>query len=349
MTSASYTSITGLTVLEKPRKTSAKGLVFDGFFYPGTESRESIMASLHYFNANGTDFPPVGVYFLYATAAQVDPRSTVDLFPDPKWHVQRKREDYALVGDVQFLHLIGTPDEVDFDMRQRAYVHLAGAAMNPNADTATWSMEADQYTATIRDIQKEAKDSGKVQPRSFFPATCTIPDSSRYTSSTKTKKPVPFNKHYVMVAGFLTNITSVLDATDSKIKDRFCHFRLWAFSWALGCSHPDPIHWPAQRACGTSGAALAQPVLAILHHTLGLFCRPWTAPPAPIHWPAQGACGMPGTVLAQLVLGILHPTLGPFCRAGAAQSLTLLGACSCACTASSGFLFHPATGWVLPH
>ncbi|KAJ7821554.1 hypothetical protein B0H14DRAFT_2599175 [Mycena olivaceomarginata] len=208
MTSASYASITGLTVLENPRKTSAKGLVFDGFFYLGTESRESIMASLRYFNANGTDFPPVGVYFLYATtrSGMFNANTKIMLWS----------------GMFQFLHLIGTPDEVDFDMHQRAYVHLAGAAMNPNTDTATWSMEADQYTAAIRDIQKEAKDSGKVQPRSFFPATCTIPDSSRYTSSTKTKKPVPFNKHYVMVAGFLTDITSVLDTTDSKIKDRFC-------------------------------------------------------------------------------------------------------------------------------
>ncbi|KAJ7367129.1 hypothetical protein DFH08DRAFT_949114 [Mycena albidolilacea] len=94
--------------------------------------------------------------------------------------------------------------------------------MNPNADTATWSMEADQYTVAIWDIQKEAKDSGKVQLRSFFPATCTILDSSHYTLSTKTKKPVPFDKHYVMVAGFLTDITSVLDTTDSKIKDCFC-------------------------------------------------------------------------------------------------------------------------------
>ncbi|KAJ7939230.1 hypothetical protein B0H13DRAFT_1850966 [Mycena leptocephala] len=152
----------------------------------------------------------------YATVAQMDPSVEVDLFAGPEFALTR--DDYALVGNIQFLFLLGEPDEVDIDPRQRPYVHICGAALNPEPNTAKWSMEADQYTTAIRDLQKAAKKRGDPVPRSFFPAICTIQDSSRYAN---VKKPVPYNKRYVMVAGYLTDISSTLD-NDSKIKDCFC-------------------------------------------------------------------------------------------------------------------------------
>ncbi|KAJ7933549.1 hypothetical protein B0H13DRAFT_1856053 [Mycena leptocephala] len=216
MSSSSYASLTGLTVLENPRQTTTMGLIFDANFFLGGKSTRSILASLRYFNANKTKFPDVGVYFVYATVAQMDPSVPVDLFAGPDFGLSR--EDFTLIGDIQFLYLLGEPDDVDINFLQRPYAHICGAVLNPDPETAKWSMEADQYTTAIRDVQKLAKEKGDPLPRSFFPAICTIPDSSRYTNA---KKPVPFNKRYVMVAGYLTDTSSTLD-NDSKIKDSFC-------------------------------------------------------------------------------------------------------------------------------
>ncbi|KAJ6492186.1 hypothetical protein C8R45DRAFT_1096213 [Mycena sanguinolenta] len=217
MTSASYASITGIAILESPHKTTAKGLAFDAHFYLGAELQESILVLLCYFNANDIEFPPVGVYSTYATVAKMDPDSAVDIFAtEGSTH---KRKSYALVGDVQFLHFLGLPDEVDVDTCCRPYVHIAGVAMDRKEPTATWFMEADQYTASIRDLQKAAKVNGSEPvPRSFFPAFCTIRDSRCYPNN---KKPIPFNKRYVMVVGYLTNVKSQLD-NDGKLKECFC-------------------------------------------------------------------------------------------------------------------------------
>lgn len=69
MSSSSYASITALTVLENPRQTTTKGLVFDAHIYLGTEERESIVASLRYFNHSDVSFKPLGLYFAYFTVS----------------------------------------------------------------------------------------------------------------------------------------------------------------------------------------------------------------------------------------------------------------------------------------
>ncbi|KAF8145473.1 hypothetical protein K438DRAFT_1630060 [Mycena galopus ATCC 62051] len=211
MTSASYASLTGLAVLKNPRKTLTKGLVFDAHFYLGSETQESIMGLLRYFNANDTHFASVRVYLVYTTAAKMELDSDINLFLPPGSEVTRK--DYSVVGDIQWLFPLGLPDDVDVDMRRRPYVHIAGAVMDPKEPTVTWSMEADQYTSSFRELQKAAQGL----TRSFFPAFCTIKDSQCYSNN---KKPVPYNKCYLMVAGYLTDFKSTMDNT-GKVKDFF--------------------------------------------------------------------------------------------------------------------------------
>ncbi|KAJ6462015.1 hypothetical protein C8R47DRAFT_1202285 [Mycena vitilis] len=215
MSSSSYASVFALSVLENPRQTTIKGLVFDAHFYLGGPSQESTMASLRYFNGNDTSFPQVGVYFVYATVAQHDPSSGVDLLLGES---EYNPTEYSLVGDIQFLFHLGSPEDIGLDMCQRPYVHLSGVAMNSNAQTATWTVDADQYTSAIREVQKSAKEKGEPVPRSLFPANCIIQNSQRYTHA---KKPVPFNKRYFMLAGYLTDISSKLD-NSGKVNDRFC-------------------------------------------------------------------------------------------------------------------------------
>jgi hypothetical protein len=74
MSSSSYASLTGLTVLENPRQTTTMGLIFDANFFLGGKSTRSILASLQYFNANKTKFLDVSVYFVYATVINIQNR-----------------------------------------------------------------------------------------------------------------------------------------------------------------------------------------------------------------------------------------------------------------------------------
>ncbi|KAJ7508136.1 hypothetical protein B0H11DRAFT_2271066 [Mycena galericulata] len=182
MSSSSYASMTALAILENPRQTVGKGLVFDGSFYLGLEGRESIVASLRYFNRTDQGFPEVGLYFVYTT-----------------------------------LFYLGAPDEVDIDYRQRPYLHICGAAFNVDVPTATFSVMAEPYTAAFREMQKANRNATGSVAKSLFATNCIIPDSHRYDN---VKKPVPYNKRYVMVTGHLTGVTSKLD--DDNIKDFYC-------------------------------------------------------------------------------------------------------------------------------
>ncbi|KAJ7077373.1 hypothetical protein B0H15DRAFT_805192 [Mycena belliarum] len=214
MTSHSYSSISGVAVLENPRQTSAKGLAFDGHLYVGGKSCQSLLMLLRYFNANDTEFPPVPtMYYIYATVAQMDTTAKIELFSDDQ------AADYTLVGDIQVIIPIGPPSEVEIDSRQRAYVHLCGAASNPNMDMATFSLDIEQYTSSFRDVQKLAKEKKEKAPKSLFAANCVIRDSPRYTYI---RKPVPFNKRFVMLTGYLVDVDSTLDITGIKVKQRIC-------------------------------------------------------------------------------------------------------------------------------
>ncbi|KAJ7732050.1 hypothetical protein DFH07DRAFT_968533 [Mycena maculata] len=206
--------MTALAILENPRQTVGKGLVFDGSFYLGLEGRESIVASLRYFNRTDQGFPEVGLYFVYTTVAQMDPSVEVFAGTEPE---DRKAEEYSLVGDIQFLFYLGAPDEVDIDYRQRPYLHICGAAFNVDVPTATFSVMAEPYTAAFREMQKANRNATGSVAKSLFATNCIIPDSRRYDN---VKKPVPYNKRYVMVTGHLTGVTSKLD--DDNIKDFYC-------------------------------------------------------------------------------------------------------------------------------
>ncbi|KAJ7638113.1 hypothetical protein B0H17DRAFT_1149254 [Mycena rosella] len=217
MSSASYASIAGLTVMENPRSTTTKGVVFDGNFYVGTESCQSLLVLLRYFNGSGMEFSSTPtLYFVYATIAQMDVNRELNTSKINLYQSDLEPADYSLVGDIQIIIPLGSPADLGIDPRQRAYVHLCGAVFNPNGDTATFSLDADQYTASFRETQKEAKDKHQPVPRSYFPADCIIPDSPRYAN---TKKPVPFNKRFVMLTGYITGVTSTLEKT---VKERFC-------------------------------------------------------------------------------------------------------------------------------
>ncbi|KAJ7482768.1 hypothetical protein FB451DRAFT_1170625 [Mycena latifolia] len=214
MTSSSYASITDLTVMENPRQTTTKGFAFDANFFVGSSTCPSLLALLRFFNANNITFPTSPtLYYIYATVAKMDASAGIDLF-----NSDLKATDYALVGDIQFIIPLGVPGDLDIDTRQRPYVHLAGVALKPDFNATTFTIDSDQYTSSFREAQKVAKDKKEpVCGRSFFPADCIIHDSPRYAII---KKPIPFNRHFVMFTGYIAGISSSLE--NSEIKERFC-------------------------------------------------------------------------------------------------------------------------------
>ncbi|KAJ7671026.1 hypothetical protein B0H17DRAFT_1209171 [Mycena rosella] len=212
MSSASYTSIAGLTVMENPCSTTTKGVVFDGNFYVSTESCQSLLVLLCYFNSSQRN----GISFNPNTIAQMDVNRELNTSKINLYQSDLEPADYSLVGDIQIIIPLGSPADLGIDPHQRAYVHLCGAVFNPNGDTTTFSLDADQYTVSFREAQKEAKDKHQPVPRSYFPADCIIPDSPHYAN---TKKPIPFNKRFVMLTGYITGVISTLKKT---VKECFC-------------------------------------------------------------------------------------------------------------------------------
>ncbi|KAF8134786.1 hypothetical protein K438DRAFT_1787044 [Mycena galopus ATCC 62051] len=145
-------------------------------------------------------------------------------------------------------------------MCRRTYVHIAGAVIDPKEPTATWLMEADQYTSSFRELQKAAKGL----TRSFFPAFCTIKDSQHYSNN---KKPVPYYKHYLMVTGYLTDFktflgSQVTPATGGTVPDSPAlsipsSKRGWSFSGGTKkrrISSPGPETGPSSPAAGPSSS-----------------------------------------------------------------------------------------------
>ncbi|KAF7339079.1 hypothetical protein MVEN_01984300 [Mycena venus] len=215
MSSASYASFTGLAILEFPRKITTKGLVFDASFYLCLPERQSVLASLRLFNQNDEIFSDIGLYFVYTTIAQMDP--SIEVFTGEGSGSPYTPDEFSLVGDIQFLFYLGVPSEAGIDYRKPPYIHICGPAFDVNIPAATFSVTAEQYTGAFRDVQKAAAKNGQTAAKSLSLSTiCTIQDSARYENN---KKPVPYNKRFVMVAGNITGMTSVLE--NDKIKDSY--------------------------------------------------------------------------------------------------------------------------------
>ncbi|KAJ7193538.1 hypothetical protein GGX14DRAFT_588470 [Mycena pura] len=219
MSSSSYFSISGFAILDSPRKVTSSGktIVFDAQFYlGGSKGRESIQASLRYFNAADDQFPDVGVYSVYATVAQVDP--AVQVFSETP-------DDFSLVGDITKLTHHGSPDDVHFDFAEHPMVHLSGPATNVKVDEATFVIEGEQYTSAHQELQKNAnanKDKQKegsqkdACPKPSFQALCSIPDSQRWSSG---KKPLPWNKRFGFIMGTPFDVTSELNGNTKQVKE----------------------------------------------------------------------------------------------------------------------------------
>ncbi|KAJ7787853.1 hypothetical protein B0H13DRAFT_1936680, partial [Mycena leptocephala] len=104
----------------------------------------------------------------------------------------------------------------------RAYVHILGIVTKSNQDTATFEMEAEQYTLAHADAKRVAEDTAAKNgtpvcpsPKSIFQASGFFGNSGRY----KNKKPVPYANKLVLIGAFLAGVLETLEGT--TVKSRF--------------------------------------------------------------------------------------------------------------------------------
>jgi hypothetical protein len=97
-------------------------------------------------------------------------------------------------------------EDYQIDPCQRAYVHVSGAVNNVHQESGTFKLDVDHYISASKDLPKDSKKP--IKP--IAPISCEF--SARYQNR---KKPVPFNRRYVSVSGFLTGVTYKQNSEDT--------------------------------------------------------------------------------------------------------------------------------------
>ena len=246
-TTLGIATITAIAAVGNPCPTpsSSKKIMLDAQIYVGSPNCESLLGTLSYFNGSDMVFrkDDVALYLLYATVSLLfhfifQLLKCISL-RSQKWRMEHKyiplqtqRRNMILlvtfngsvifpsfnalliiISDPQIVPLTPPSSDCDdnssfsIDPAQRAYLHISGAAVNCDEKEATFNIEIDQYISTLKNV--------KSSPSKFItPFSCSIPDSPRY----KTGKPVPYNRRYISISGFLTDVTY---EPDSDVVQRF--------------------------------------------------------------------------------------------------------------------------------
>ncbi|KAF8202111.1 hypothetical protein BJ912DRAFT_920518 [Pholiota molesta] len=186
---ASFTAIAGLG---NPRGIhKSKTLIFDAQLYVGPE--HLLLGSLHYFNTSNIEFEDtVRLYFVYVTFARN--QIGTEVYPS----MNRNAVDYDLVGDIQWMSDIGPPQPL-----------YSAPTLNTIAAEPTVSIDSARppflhIVGVAADCKKETETTPK-PITSFF---CRFPDSPKYKEG---KYPMPVNRRYVTITGFLSDVKYVND------------------------------------------------------------------------------------------------------------------------------------------
>ncbi|KAJ7905214.1 hypothetical protein B0H13DRAFT_2334159 [Mycena leptocephala] len=205
MSSSSFATLSALTVLENPRKASPRTTVFTCHLFVGAPGLEKIQGSVRYYLEEDSEYPDVGVY--HATIAVAKMEKGVNVFAEEA----KEQAEFSFVEDIKSFFLIGeldSPAVANIDLGRRAYVNVCGAVIRSDSNAATFTLDAEQYTAAFAEQQKLASTGPTVvAQKSVLPVLCFIPDSPRY----KAKKPVPWAKRYISLGGYLAGVSASLE------------------------------------------------------------------------------------------------------------------------------------------
>ncbi|KAJ7877671.1 hypothetical protein B0H13DRAFT_1893045 [Mycena leptocephala] len=214
MSSSSLATLSALTVLKNTRKASPRTTVFTCHLFVGAPGLEKIQGSVRYYSEEDGEYPDVGVY--HATIAVAKMEKGVNMFAEDA----KEQAEFSFVGDIKSFFLIGeldSPAVANIDLGCRAYVNVCGAVIRSDSSAATFTLDAEQYTAAFAEQQKLASTGPTVvAQKSVLPVLGFIPDSPHY----KAKKPVPWAKQYISLGGYLAGVSASLEG--ETLQERFC-------------------------------------------------------------------------------------------------------------------------------
>jgi hypothetical protein len=96
---------------------------------------------------------------------------------------------------------------------QPPFLHIVGAAGDCQKDTSTFRLDVEQYITYNKDAVKNGTLSSSAKPFTSF--LCRFPDSPKYKQN---KPPMPYNRRFVAVNGFLSGVKYVDDNEERGIE-----------------------------------------------------------------------------------------------------------------------------------
>ncbi|KAJ7259394.1 hypothetical protein C8J57DRAFT_1233745 [Mycena rebaudengoi] len=244
MSSASYpfAQVEGLAVLDSPRKHTARTTVFTVALYTGLDHNQT----------------PTKLFGLGRHYAATELRMTISkLEPGVNIHdTVENASKYSFVGDIKDLTLLEeAPGEGEgwyIDPRERVYANLCGVCVQSDKNSATFTMDVEQYTTSFTDLAKQVAEDPTLiafkSTKSIFPISGYIPDSPRYSRG----KPIPHAKKYTAVGGYLAGMSSSLQ--DDKAVDRF-RIEVDTVALGLGSFVPMAVSTPASASTSSNTAS----------------------------------------------------------------------------------------------
>jgi len=240
--------MTAVAAVGNPRNVpGSKKLILDVQIYVGSEKCESLLGALSYFNGSDMVFDndDVALYLIYSTFSRFE--TGAEIHP-----TQISPSKYDFVGDIQWIIPLTPPSsgsDIDcssfsIDPRQRAYLHVSGVALNCQKPLGTFDIDPEHYISILKDVKAKSKPLKPVAPIS-----CFIPDSPRY----KQGKPVPYNRRYVAVSGFLTDVTHKPDSVDIVQRYQLKVENIVFLGQQSGATVPNSLDSPARTPRNTKG------------------------------------------------------------------------------------------------
>ncbi|KAJ7203640.1 hypothetical protein GGX14DRAFT_570091 [Mycena pura] len=132
--------------------------------------------------------------------------------------------------------------------RRQFPVRLAFALTINNTTSSSFYIGGEQYTNAYRDLAKNVSSKDSC-PKFSFSIKCTIADSPHYAG---TKKPLPWNKRFVMVSGELSGITTELLSDGGPGLKKVC-FSMFTTLHSSGTTYVPPAD------SGTPGSSTSTP------------------------------------------------------------------------------------------
>jgi hypothetical protein len=126
------------------------------------------------------------------------------------------------------------------DPRRKPFIQVTGVAMEVSREKATFEVTVEQYISCYKSNPSTPQGGTHLKPTTTF--FCYIPDLPKFRTSTK--KPLPGNKRFVSISGFVTGVDTSGDG--SKVEQ----FRIEVRTIVFCGQYIPPVHtMPSPQSC----------------------------------------------------------------------------------------------------